>query len=34
LVLDIEDKLKTVADAKGKAMLVRKLRETLEQAAR
>ncbi len=34
LVLDIEDQLKTVADAKGKAALVRKLRDTLEQAKR
>ncbi len=34
LVLDIEDQLKTVADAKGKAVLVRKLRDALEQAKR
>jgi metallo-beta-lactamase family protein len=34
LVLDIEDQLKTLADAKGKAVLVRKLRDALEQAKR
>jgi metallo-beta-lactamase family protein len=31
-ILDLQDKLKTVADEKGKAALVRKMRHTLEQA--
>jgi metallo-beta-lactamase family protein len=32
LVLDVQDKIKSVADAKGKAALVRKLRRALEEA--